>query len=163
MEDRVGLHVRHDGTEIGDGIGVVELEMQSLRLGFNLCVAPSPVKLVSQNLPKLDWNGESEFVGRKSKDKEQEDELRIKQSEVGVGLTECGVLGSIKIQRTEKDKGVNSIQQSSTLSSTMSILQHLKQFSQGCDLGHGGQILGAGQWLCDIGRLNLIFGQVTHV
>ena len=26
MEDGVGLHVRHDGTEIRDGIRVVELE-----------------------------------------------------------------------------------------------------------------------------------------
>ena len=27
MEDGVGLRVRHDGTEMGDGIGVDELEM----------------------------------------------------------------------------------------------------------------------------------------
>ena len=64
MEDGVGLCIKHDRTEIGDEIGVVELEMQGLRLGFNLCVAPSPVKLVSQNLPKSDWNRESESVGR---------------------------------------------------------------------------------------------------
>ena len=83
--ESIGLCIRHDGTEIGDEIRVVKLETQSLRLGFNLCVAPLPVKLVSQNLLKSDWEWGIKVRRQKSKDKEQEDELRIKQSEVRVG------------------------------------------------------------------------------
>ena len=35
------------------------------------------------------------------------------------------------------------------------LLYHFKWFSQGREMGQGGQILGAGQWLCDIGWLKI--------
>ena len=47
------LHFRLNGAEIGDGVRDVELEAQGLRHGFNLCVAPLPVKQLSQNLRRV--------------------------------------------------------------------------------------------------------------
>ena len=35
------------------------------------------------------------------------------------------------------------------------LLYHFEWFSQRCDMGQGGQILGASQWLCDIGQLKI--------
>ena len=35
------------------------------------------------------------------------------------------------------------------------ILYHFEWFSQGCDMGQGGWISGAGQWLCDIVQLKI--------
>ena len=35
------------------------------------------------------------------------------------------------------------------------LLYHFKQFGWGCDMGQGGEISGASQWLCDIGWLKI--------
>ena len=35
------------------------------------------------------------------------------------------------------------------------ILYYFERFGRGCDMGQGGRVSGAGQWLCDIGWLKM--------
>ena len=37
----------------------------------------------------------------------------------------------------------------------LTLMYHFDRFGRGCDMGQGGRVSGAGQWLCDIGWLKI--------